>query len=870
MGEDNYDDELVSANPNQRNWRGILIALLVIIIVLALIVTSVVLLTPPDEGPRVKGQRIKLQDIIEGAYSPLSGSNNGCWISSEEFLYQNQWGEIALLSVGNLSERILMSNTTYKNLAPAKFSLSADKKYLLLAQNVQKLFRHSYLAQYTVYDIQASESISLTPKSEEEWPFLLHAQFTPRGHSLVMVYNYDIYYKTGPKSAQSYRITKNGLPGIIYNGVPDWLYEEEILNSNTAIWMSNDGHLMLYGVFNDTNVMEQKFPWYGSTADNGNVNLYPEIRSLRYPKPGTLYNPTILLRVADLADPKSVRIRDLTPPPILHHREHYFASAAWVSQTEVSIVWMNRAQNLSVVTLCKSPMWYCQETHKTSGDGRGWVDELSIPHFSTNTTTYIAISPVREGSSGHYRHLVHVQISKKRIIPLTHGRSDVSKIVHWDQTNNYVYYLAKPENFPGYQHLYRADAVPPAVGVALKTPLCLTCSPLQVDYLRMTQAAAKSRVSWESEEDLGDQISSASIAGSGNVNDADPKACQYFNAIFAPNNNEYALIECLGPDVPTSWIYKFDAKNENDPIMPIYLLQNNTDLKERVARIAMPVTRTFPIGISGGFHAQARMLLPPGLREDEITKYPMVVHVYSGPGTQLVTEKFQIDWNTYLAGAKDYIVTQIDGRGSSGQGYQLLHEVYRRLGTVEVSDQLEVTEYLRDTLHFVDKKRMGIWGWSFGGYVAALSLSTSELFQCGISVAPVTNWKLYDSTYTERYMGMPNLTDNYQGYEEGDLSKHVDQLKDKQFLLIHGTADDNVHFMQSMVLAKALTNRGALFKQQIYPDEGHSLSGVKKHLFRSMTLFFDDCFKKQVPLEPNGAGLRNGGTSSSSSADTTN
>lgn len=226
----------------------------------------------------------------------------------------------------------------------------------------------------------------------------------------------------------------------------------------------------------------------------------------------------------------------------------------------------------------------------------------------------------------------------------------------------------------------------------------------------MTQAAAKSRVSWESEEENGDQISSATMTGQYGGTTSDVKACQYFNAIFAPNNNEYALIECLGPDIPTSWIYKFDIKSDTEPIIPVYLLQNNTELKQRVEKIAMPQIRTFPVMISGGFHAQARMFLPPGLREDEITKYPMVVHVYSGPGTQLVTEKWHINWNTYLAGAKDYIVTEIDGRGSSGQGYQLLHEVYRRLGTVEVSDQLEVTEYLRDTLHFVDKKRMGIWG----------------------------------------------------------------------------------------------------------------------------------------------------------------
>lgn len=115
----------------------------------------------------------------------------------------------------------------------------------------------------------------------------------------------------------------------------------------------------------------------------------------------------------------------------------------------------------------------------------------------------------------------------------------------------------------------------------------------------------------------------------------------------------------------------------------------------------------------------------------------------------------------------------------------MLHEVYRRLGTLEVSDQLEVTEYLRDNLHFVDKRRVGVWGWSYGGYAAALALGGQQsLFQCGISVSPVTSWKLYDSTYTERYMGLPNVTDNYKGYEEAELSKYADYLRDKQYLLV--------------------------------------------------------------------------------------
>lgn len=204
------------------------------------------------------------------------------------------------------------------------------------------------------------------------------------------------------------------------------------------------------------------------------------------------------------------------------------------------------------------------------------------------------------------------------------------------------------------------------------------------------------------------------------------------------------LIECLGPGVPTSAIYKLNHESADRPLQFLYAIRNNTKIVEKVRKLAMPQVRSFPIMISGGHHAQVRLLLPPGLRQDEITKYPLVLHVYAGPGSQLVTEKWKIDWNTYLASTKDFIVAEIDGRGSSGQGYQLLHEVYRRLGTVEVSDQLEVTEYLKDTFSYVDSRRMGVWGWSYGGYIAGLALANPMgMFHCGVSVSPVSSWKLY-------------------------------------------------------------------------------------------------------------------------------
>lgn len=154
---------------------------------------------------------------------------------------------------------------------------------------------------------------------------------------------------------------------------------------------------------------------------------------------------------------------------------------------------------------------------------------------------------------------------------------------------------------------------------------------------------------------------------------------------------------------------------------------------------------------------------------------------------------------------------------------------------MEVADQIEVTEYLRDSLHFVDKRRVAVWGWSYGGFVASLALASEKaVFHCAIAVAPVTNWKLYgkcpttskylrvlirpqfaDSAYTERYMGLPNVTDNYKGYEEADVSKKAAMFKDKMLYLVHGTADDNVHLQQSMALVRALAETGTLFRQQV-------------------------------------------------------
>nr|CAD7459828.1 unnamed protein product [Timema tahoe] len=256
--------------------------------------------------------RLRRRRVSEARYRPHGHTNS----AGEELVFRDQWGGISMLNAANLTTKSLMTNQTFKRLNPARFAMSPDHRFILLAHNIQKMFRYSYLGQYTVYDIATMDTFPLTPTPDEDGhPFLLYADWAPRGHSLVMVYNYDIYFRPSPRSGQSYRVTDTAIPGVVSNGVPDWLYEEEVLGSNQALWMSDDGHMMLYATFNDTLIEEQRFPWFGVPDE---LKRYPEIRSLRYPKPGTP-NPLVSLWVADLADPKNIRTRDLKPPALFKY-----------------------------------------------------------------------------------------------------------------------------------------------------------------------------------------------------------------------------------------------------------------------------------------------------------------------------------------------------------------------------------------------------------------------------------------------------------------------------------------------------------------------------------------------------------------------
>jgi len=226
------------------------------------------------------------------------------------------------------------------------------------------------------------------------------------------------------------------------------------------------------------------------------------------------------------------------------------------------------------------------------------------------------------------------------------------------------------------------------------------------------------------------------------------------------------------------------------------------------------------------------MIKPPDF--DPKKKYPVLFDVYGGPGSQSVRNNWTSLWHQLLA-QKGFIVFQMDNRGTGSRGTKFRHVLYKNLGTPEVMDYVEGAKYL-STLAYVDATRVGIWGWSYGGYMAAMTmLKAGDYFKAGIAVAPGTDWKLYDTIYTERYMLTPK--DNPEGYKTSSCLEYAKNLTGK-LLIVHGGIDDNVHLQNSIHLIDALEKANKQFDLRIYPNGNHGIGGgiIRMNLY---TMFLE-------------------------------
>ncbi|KAK9732357.1 Prolyl oligopeptidase family [Popillia japonica] len=986
-----YVEELVVSSPSERNWRGIFIALLVIVAVLGLIVFSIVLVSPPEEGPRVRGRKPSLEDIF--LKLPQPSRFNGTWISDCEFVYRDTYGGISIYNADNLTTSILMTNITFRQYNALDFKTSKDLKYVLLITDISPVYDHTKLGRYYVFEVATGHTKPLSPiERDENAPCLQYVTWSTNGTSIAFVHNNDIYYKPKIHKDLVCRITASGRPDI-FNGIPDWLYETEILKTDHTLWFSPDGQYLLYVTFNDTKVGEYRYPWYDSRNpkikypeiitfndtkvgeyrypwyDSRNPKIkYPEIRSIKYPKVETS-NPEVSVWIVNLSTPKYLFPIQLRPTnsvepgsyltsasfygdhdvalvwlnrqqnvsvilncrsrnnfnctdfhveketsgwtePIFHpvfsgngtqalarlpvrdgnngHYMHicqiydnnvlplthgafeltkilawdeenhimyvetsnpevsvwivnlstpkylfpiqlrptnsvepgsYLTSASFYGDHDVALVWLNRQQNVSVILNCRSRNNFnCTDFH-VEKETSGWTEPIFHPVFSGNGTQALARLPVRDGNNGHYMHIC--QIYDNNVLPLTHGAFELTKILAWDEENHIIYAIATNEKEPGVRHLFK-------VGDYNSTQpwTCLTCKP-HID------------TSNNNINRTYDAITSDSTLTNDTLNNPSTLSnyrCEYNNVIFS-QSFKYYVQECLGPDVPVVFLVETGTNYR------VAVLSTGSSLRDDIQGYAAPQVKRISVTIEGEYIAQVRLYLPPILREYEEIAFPTILLVDSKPGTQSVTSEWDVSWPWYLASTRNYIVIQIDARGSGFQGEKMRKEILSKIGSVEVQDQLAVLTYLREELRYIDKTKICVVGHGYGGYVSAMMLmqDINQIINCSVSISPITNWYLYNSFFTERYLGFPSR--QFLDYEKADLTKRAGNIKGKHYLLVHGTADTTVKPQHSMKFARSLIEQEIMFQQLVYPDESYRFSKRSLlHLYKELDQFFNDSF----------------------------
>ena len=265
----------------------------------------------------------------------------------------------------------------------------------------------------------------------------------------------------------------------------------------------------------------------------------------------------------------------------------------------------------------------------------------------------------------------------------------------------------------------------------------------------------------------------------------------------------------------------------------IRVLESNEALKNTVKDYALAMKEFFTFKTSEGIELHGWMLKPAGFNPSQ--KYPVLITQYSGPNSQQVLDNFRVGWNEYLA-QEGFVVVSVDPRGTGARGEAFRKATYMQLGKYESDDMVEAARYLAGQ-SYIDGQKIAIWGWSYGGFMTALTMSKGgELFRAGISVAPVTSWRFYDSIYTERYMRTPR--ENPDGYDDNSPLSHAGKIKGRM-LLVHGTADDNVHVQNSMELAEAMVQGNVQFEMMIYTNRNHGIRGgnTTMHLYKMKTDF---------------------------------
>lgn len=625
-----------------------------------------------------------------------------------------------------------------------EYEFSADESKILFSTLFESIYRHSFTAEYYIYDIKANKLVRLSTNGKQQL-----ASFSPDGTKVAFVRTNNLYVKDITKEdAPEIQLTADGEWNKIINGAPDWVYEEEFSYNKAYDW-SADGKKIAFLRTDESNVKMFGMTMYGE--------LYPQPYEYKYPKAGE-ENSIVSLHIVDV-DTKKVVVADMGDL-----NDKYIPRLKFTNDANLlSAVKLNRLQNRYELYLINA----------TDGSSK-IIQTLTDKNYLeiNDDLTFLPDNKnfITSHESNGYRHIYMYDMNGNLVKQLTDGKWEVTEVYGIDAKGNIYFQAAKK-------------------------------SPLQREIYSVDIKKAKIK-----------ELSSADGTNSANFS----TGFKYFINTYSNANTPQVITLC------------------DNTGKQIRNLETNQALADKInGEYKFTQKEFFTFKTENGDELNGWMVKPVNF--DPNKKYPVFMYVYGGPGSQTVADTWDGSMPWYQIFAQHgYIIVSVDNRGTGYRGRDFRQTTYGQLGKYEVQDQISAAKYL-GSLNFVDKERIGIFGWSYGGYMSSLCMTVgADYFKTGIAVAPVTTWRYYDSVYTERYNGLPQ--DNASGYDDNSPINHAKELKGK-YLLVHGTADDNVHFQNSVDWVDRLIESDVQFDLMYYPNKDHSIYGgnTRYHLYTKMT-----------------------------------
>ena len=620
---------------------------------------------------------------------------------------------------------------------------------MLLWNNVEKLYRRSFYADFYVYDVMRGTMKKVGDRGHLRGAVLSH-------DGRMVAYTLDNNIRLANLDyGTDIAVTKDGEKNKVIYGVPDWGYEEEFGIDNT-IRFSPDDNTLAFIRFDESQVPEYSFDLVSNFCEPmPEYEYYPGSFAYKYPLAG--YNNSVVQVQAYNIDNRTVKTMDLG----LGEKDYVPSMEFGGASDRLMVMVLNRDQNHLI--LYKVNPGSTVATSILEERSQAWLSPAAYQMVSYRADAFV-IGSERTG----YRHLYEYGYSGSLLRTITSGDYNVTALYGYEPKSR-SYYFQCTKNGPRNRNVARADGKT----VTLLNPGTGTESArfsTTMDYFVRT----------------------------------------YSNAQTPP---QYTLCDGRGKQVAE--------------------LEMNREYAARYA--SAPRKEFLTVKNAAGQDMEAFVIRPANF--DPAKKYPLLMQQYNGPDSQEVLDAWKLDGLNWLA-QEGYVIATVDGRGTGNRDRSWANAVYRQLGKYETEDQLAAARHFASQT-YIDSERTACFGWSYGGYMTLMELTAPDSpFRCGVAMAPVTDWRYYDAIYTERYMLTPQQ--NEAGYDIASALGRTENLKSR-LLIMSGTADDNVHFANTLRYTSRLTQQGTLFDMMAYTGFEHSLRmcNARTMLYRKIKDFLD-------------------------------